>query len=243
MPIAPSPILTGGEAAETAAHHEEMLLLYSSAATVLTIGMFASGIPTCLDVARKNDATGVSYATWLTQLANCVLWLKYGILTDNSTVQLVNGFGCVMDVLYLSIVYMYTKSSTARGHLFGPYVGTMLTIITALVYIQYMLTEKDSAISVAGVLAAGFSMVMFATPLLGALEVIKAKSTAGMQFGQSVVFFLCSASWTGFGYMLQDNFILVPNGVGCGFASLQLLLFLLYPAPRKQAYTTGIVRD
>eukprot|EP00039_Didymoeca_costata_P031160 m.33459 g.33459 ORF g.33459 m.33459 type:complete len:290 (+) comp8543_c0_seq3:118-987(+) len=233
-----SPIVVDDQSIQTMSGWEA---LFSWAATLITLAMFGSGLPVISEISRHKSAAGIPFVPWLAQIVNCLLWMRYGDLTENGTILSVNIIGFVLDLFYLTIVWMYTSD---KATLIKPYLLTGTISLVCLGYIQYLRENESVAVFYAGIMACVGSIIMFASPLVTVMEVIRLRSTEPMMFSQSLLFFLCSASWAGFGLAVGDMFVQVPNFIGAVFAALQLFLFAVFPAPSSKhgLQSTGIVR-
>ena len=72
-------------------------------------------------------------------------------------------------------------------------------------------------------------MGFFAAPLVSLFEVMRTKSTEVLPFAMIVANFLAGALWSMYGILIGDNFVKIPNFLGFGVSSFQLMLFAYYP--------------
>jgi hypothetical protein len=65
-------------------------------------------------------------------------------------------------------------------------------------------------------------------------SVINSKSTASMVLSSSFIMWVNSFSWFLYGWTLEkpDVMIYLPNLIGFGLASIQMLLFVIYPSKK-----------
>ncbi len=52
--------------------------------------------------------------------------------------------------------------------------------------------------------------------------------------------FLCSASWTWYGYLIEDRFVSVPNFLACLVSTVQVALFVIFPRVTERKEKEGI---
>jgi len=206
--------------------HASFESLFSFVALVITIVMYMSGMPTVMEIHKKNDSSGIPYFPWCVQVINCLMWFQYGQMSDNNTLIICNGVGATLGVFYLAVVLRYSRG---KSGLLKPYGITVAATCVLLSYIG-TLEDVDNAIFQSGMLSSGMSISMFASPLADVAKVVQEKDTSSMIFGQSLMFFLCTLSWTGFGFFINDRFVMIPNMIGSCFAGVQLVLFRLYPS-------------
>jgi len=210
----------------------ETAALCNMALTGLTVAMFASGMPTVMAMIRKGTCQDVPHVPWCAQLANCFVWSKYGIMKDSLTIIVSNMVGAAITVFYLSVMW---RLHSNQAVLVVPYMLTMGVVTGLLGYIQYGVEDYDVALYRLGMIGSSMGIVMFASPLLAVRQVIRTASTSSLLFSQSLMFFVCSASWTVFGTYYKDKYVQVPNMIGATFAALQLVLFCIYPARKSRA--------
>lgn len=64
-------------------------------------------------------------------------------------------------------------------------------------------------------------------------HVIRAKSTESLPFPVIMASMIVSCQWFVYGCLINDQFIQVPNFMGCVLSGFQLCLFLIYPNKRS----------
>lgn len=77
----------------------------------------------------------------------CSLWLKYGILANETTVILVNTVGATMFFCYFVVFWMFTVNS---GPIYRQFFGAILVLGLTLSYTDYYEINTDEAIKVVG---------------------------------------------------------------------------------------------
>jgi solute carrier family 50 protein (sugar transporter) len=79
------------------------------------------------------------------------------------------------------------------------------------------------------------TVIFFASPLATMSQVIKKKTTESMSFPLSLMSAIVTLSWTLYGYLVGDYFVIFPNALGFILAALQLYLFIIYPNTPSQS--------
>ena len=72
------------------------------------------------------------------------------------------------------------------------------------------------------------SVLYCAAPLASVVTVIRTRSTESLPFYLILATMAMTASWTLYGFIIEDTFVILPNLLGCLIASGQLLLFIVY---------------
>jgi len=88
-----------------------------------------------------------------------------------------------------------------------------------------------------GGIGAVVTVLMFASPLSQMMVVVYSKSTETMSLPLSATSAAATLSWTLYGYLRGDAFVMVPNGLGLLLALLQLSLFVIYRNPLSPSTT------
>jgi len=134
--------------------------------------------------------------------------------------------------LYCLCFYLFTseKAETSRG-----IVLTALFVGGLQLYIQ---TEADAAAAQlrVGLLSSSMSVLYCAAPLATVVQVTRTKSTESLPLNLILATVAMTCSWSLYGIIIQDRFVLVPNILGCIIASGQLSLFAIYHSSSSQKY-------
>ncbi|CAH1790128.1 unnamed protein product [Owenia fusiformis] len=205
-------------------------------ATVCTIGVFSTGIPTVLKITRKGNTNDVSFFPLLAIFCSCTVWCKYGLLKEDFTIISVNLIGIVAQAIYIFIYYIYTHNRSAlhRQLLIGA--GLVFPI---LFYIKFHVEDKDTALLHLGIFCCTLNVISYGSPLVAVAEVLKTRSTETMSFPLVASNFVVSIEWLFYGYLISDPFIKTPNVLGVILGTFQLGLFFKFP--RKKSSPTSSI--
>ena len=72
------------------------------------------------------------------------------------------------------------------------------------------------------------SVLYCAAPLASVVTVVRSRSTESLPFYLILATIAMTGSWTLYGFIIKDMFVILPNLLGCLIASGQLLLFVIY---------------
>ena len=87
-----------------------------------------------------------------------------------------------------------------------------------------------------GLLCATMSVMYCSAPLATVLEVVRTRNTKSLPFYLILATVLMTTSWTCYGLIIGDTFVIVPNMLGCAISTFQLMLFAILPSPYNVKY-------
>ncbi|CAK4671499.1 hypothetical protein LEN26_014386 [Aphanomyces euteiches] len=183
------------------------------------------------DMTRVRAKIPIDMLPILCMFGNGSLWTIYGVLVDNwFPLVATNVVGVVLSSYYLVVIYTYAGSQRATAaKKILVMVGLVLMVI---VYSVYGTREKHENVSTnVGYAGIAVCTVMFASPLASVGAVFKHKSAASLPFTMITAGVACSILWLAFGMLIQDMFVIVPNGVNLALGLFQLALCYVYRAP------------
>eukprot|EP00835_Amoeboradix_gromovi_P004235 NODE_317_length_11122_cov_0.359521.p6 type:complete len:198 gc:universal NODE_317_length_11122_cov_0.359521:10235-10828(+) len=152
--------------------------------------------------------------------ANCILWLRYGILTFTISVISVNLFG-VLCALYG--IYKLSVNSKWNRLVFR---NVLIVLILLLIIIKFQLYPVSTYLC--GYAASIFSVLMFGSPLGHLMNVIKTRNAKLMNGKRIILSTGVSLSWLLIGMEQKDKFIMVPNEIGVALSIIQLIVYFKY---------------
>ncbi|CAI9102540.1 OLC1v1000824C1 [Oldenlandia corymbosa var. corymbosa] len=200
--------------------------------------LFLSPVPTFKKIWEKKSVEQYSAAPYIATLANCSLWVVYGLpaIHPNSTlVMTINGTGIVIEVIYLALFITFCKSNKTRAKL-AAIVGLGLVFVVVLAVLVLTLAHTPKLRStVVGSFGMAGNIMMFAAPLSVTKTVITTKSVEYMPFLLSLASFFNAVSWTAYAFIQFDIYIFVPNSAGTLLGLAQLLLYaIFYKSTQRQ---------
>ncbi|XP_018057536.1 PREDICTED: sugar transporter SWEET1 [Atta colombica] len=202
-------------------------------ASICTILQFLAGVLVCKKYIRNGSTGDSSGLAFVTCFMSCSLWLRYGILTGDLFIIFVNVLGTILQICYILIYILYNvkRSTTIKQF-------TIAICLISLVYL-YSIFQKNRVLAEKhiGFLSCSLTILFFASPLISLAHVIRMKSTDSLPFPVIMSSMIVSCQWFVYGCLLSDQFIQIPNFMGCILSAFQLSLFLIYPSKRTdQAY-------
>ena len=148
-------------------------------------------------------------------------------MIQDTAVTLVNLIGAILMVGYTICFYYY---SSRRLTVQKQIVSAFSFYVTLNLYLTYGESDATSGRYMCGIVATGFCIGFFASPLATLAHVVRTKSTATLPFYMIVANFLGTAQWFLYGIILEDYFIKTPNFLGWCLSVIQLSLFMIYPS-------------
>ncbi|XP_050447787.1 sugar transporter SWEET1 [Cataglyphis hispanica] len=203
-------------------------------ASIFTVLQFLAGVLVCKKYIRNGTTGDSSCLAFITCFMSCSLWLRYGVLIGDLFIVSVNIFGTVLQICYMIIYIMYSVKGSTTIKQF------MVAICFVLLIYLYSIYQEDKVLAAkhVGFLSCSLTVLFFASPLISLVHVIRVKSTESLPFPVIMASMIVSCQWFAYGCLLGDQFIQIPNFMGCVLSGFQLSLFLIYPSKRTldQAY-------
>ncbi|KAH9324699.1 hypothetical protein KI387_004877, partial [Taxus chinensis] len=184
--------------------------------------------PTIWAILKLKSTKDYSAMPYVCTLFNCSLWLLYGMpfVKPHSTLILtVNGTGFALELFYLTIFLRFASKEikVKTMKIFLP----MAIIYTTLVVIAMTAMKTYRARQLlAGTASVLVSIAMYASPLSVMGLVIRTKSVEYMPLLLSVFNLMNAIVWA--------SYSLVPSGVGCLLAIVQLTVYAMYRNSKQE---------
>lgn len=199
------------------------------AGNLFALGLFLSPIPTFSRITRNRSTEQFSVLPYIFALFNCLICTWYGlpfVSQNNILVTTVNAAGAIFQLFYISlyIAYCQKEERVKMVALLLLVVG----IVIAIVLVTYEFMEQPLRKLFVGSLSVFSLISMFASPLSIIKLVIETRSVEFMPFYLSLSTFLMSVSFFAYGFLGQDPFVYVPNGIGSVLGMIQLGLYFSY---------------
>ncbi|WVY95336.1 hypothetical protein V8G54_034424, partial [Vigna mungo] len=198
--------------------------------------LFLSPVPTFLEIWKKGSVEEYSAVPYMATLMNCMVWTLYGlpmVHPDSLLVVSINGGGCVIEMIYVTLFFLYSTRSKRLTLFLCLFLQLLfLTLLSILTFTSIHDVEKRSA--VVGTICVIFNVAMYASPLSVMKLVMKTKSVEYMPFSLSLASFGNGLSWTAYSLIPFDPFMAIPNGIGTTFSVAQLILYATYYKSTKR---------
>ncbi|KAI4487710.1 hypothetical protein M0802_011900 [Mischocyttarus mexicanus] len=198
----------------------------ATSASICTILQFLAGVLVCRKYIKNGTTGDSSSLAFVTCYMACSLWLRYGFLIGDTFIVIVNIFGIISQVCYILIFILYSvkKSVTLKQFIAA-------TCFLAIVYFYAAHeTDKEIAIKYIGFISCSVTILFFASPLVMLVHVLRVKNTSSLPFPVILSSLIVSCQWFVYGCLIDDQFIQMPNLMGCVLCTFQLSLFYYFPS-------------
>ncbi|KAF3783949.1 Bidirectional sugar transporter [Nymphaea thermarum] len=195
---------------------------------VISILVFASPVGTLKRVVRKRSVGEFKAIPYVCTLLSTCLWSFYGLLKPGGLLILtVNAAGAALEAIYVAFFLVYSPKH-ARIKL-GKLVMLLNVVLFGGIVAVALLAVRGQQLrlTVIGVMCAGMTLGMYASPLAAMKTVVDTKSVEYMPFSLSFFLFLNGGTWSIYA-------VLVPNCIGFLLGTAQLILYMVYKSKSKR---------
>ncbi|XP_031097165.1 bidirectional sugar transporter N3-like [Ipomoea triloba] len=207
--------------------HNPWLLVFGILGNIISITVFLIPTSTFIRIYKEKSTMGFHSLPYVIALLSSLLWMYYAFLVKNANLLItINSVGIVTETIYITVFIIYAAKK-ARNHALkelilsiGGFVATFL--------VSWFVFSGNVRISVVGWICVAFSLGVFASPLSVVLQVIRTKSVEFLPFYLSFFLALNAIMWGGYGAILKDLRIALPNVLGFMLALVQILLYIIY---------------
>lgn len=200
------------------------LYIFSWIAFVSTVALFFTGIPICYKIWKRKSSENFTSVPFMMGVISASFWLRYALLKDEATVLKVNIVALSLNTVYLLIYYCYTKKKMLINLAIASVIATEVAMIT---FVELYKTEFT--VDILGVCCTLFNIICFGSPLAGLRTVFRQGNCETLPLPMSIGNFIVSSEWFLYGILTENIYIIVPNSIGVCLATIQLLLFLVFP--------------
>ncbi|CAL0309645.1 unnamed protein product [Lupinus luteus] len=195
---------------------------------IISILLFLSPVPAFIRIIKHRSTEDFSSIPYICTLLNCSLWTYYGLIKSGEyLVATVNGFGIVVETIYL-IVFLIYAPKTMRIKT-GILAGIMdVVMLGAAIAVTQLAMKGEGRINAVGITGAGLNILMYGSPLAAMKIVVTTKSVEYMPFFLSFFSFLNGGVWLFYAILVRDFILGVPNGTGFVLGAMQLALYGIY---------------
>ncbi|XP_047059813.1 bidirectional sugar transporter SWEET16-like [Lolium rigidum] len=201
---------------------------------IISVLVFVSPIPTFWRIVRTKSTEEFEPAPYVLTLLNSLLWLYYGVTKpDGLLIATVNGFGTVMETIYVVLFLVYAADHAARVKT-AKLVATLDIGFFGFVFAttRFAIAGLDMKIMVIGLICVCLNVFMYGSPLTAVRTVIATRSVEYMPFFLSFFLFLNGGVWATYAILDRDIFLGVPNGIGFFLGIIQLGIYAFYKNSR-----------
>ncbi|XP_030474847.2 bidirectional sugar transporter SWEET1-like [Syzygium oleosum] len=209
---------------------------------VTALLMYLAPTITFRRIVRSRSTEQFSGVPYVITLLNCLLYCWYGlpfVSPNNLLLSTITGIGAVIEFTYVLVFVIYAPKKERTKILV--LVALAVAIFSTVALISFFVFHGKTRKLFAGVFVDIFAVAMFASPLSVMRLVIKTESVEFMPFFLSLFGLLCAVSWSIFGLINRDPFVIVPNALGSGLGVAQMSLYAMYHKRKHQH--DNVVKD
>ncbi|WKA07849.1 hypothetical protein VitviT2T_025624 [Vitis vinifera] len=190
--------------------------------------VYLAPIPTFTRVIKKKSTEGFQSVPYVIALFSAMLWMYYGLVNTNASFLLsVNGFGCFIEIIYISI-YLIFAPRRARILTLRLLLLINLGAFCLILIVTNFMVKRPHRVKAVGWVCLIFAVSVFAAPLSIMRLVIRTKSVEFMPLPLSICLTLSAVGWFFYGILQMDLYIAMPNTLGFVFGLIQMILYAMY---------------
>jgi len=206
------------------------------AAPIASIFVSLSPFPTVQKIRRDKSVGDLPLLPYSSLVANCFIWMIYGLLKSEPKVWSCNSFSTILGIYYFATFAKYSPkaSPTLPGSIAMHFKAAVGTILATLAVAASM--SKSKAASILGSAGVAICIALFASPLAALKTVFKTKSAEAIPLPFAIAATVNCVLWFVVGWFdMKDVNIWFPNGMGLACGLLQISLKLFYGDGSKAA--------
>jgi len=208
------------------------VMLSSKYAPYASTVVFMAPIPTIRKMIVSRSVGGLPLLPYSSMVANCFVWIVYGLLIQEKKVWRTNALGGGLALLYCNEYRKYSAKSSTKifEHVYAVSFVAMLTSFFALALPAQV---ARNFVGAEGVL---LCILLFASPLATLKQVIETKSARLIPLPFTLACLINCILWVIVGWFeLNDFMIYAPNllGFACAFAQVGLKIVYGSEASKK----------
>ncbi|XP_006285439.2 bidirectional sugar transporter SWEET17 [Capsella rubella] len=208
---------------------------------VISVLVFLSPVETFWKIVKRRSTEEYKSLPYICTLLGSSLWTYYGIVTPGEyLVSTVNGFGALVETIYVSLFLFYAPRHLKLNTIIVVGMLNVFFPIVAIVATRSAFEDEKMRSQSIGFISAGLNIIMYGSPLSAMKTVVTTKSVKYMPFWLSFFLFLNGAIWAVYASLQHDVFLLVPNGVGFVFGTMQLILYGIYRNAKPVGLSNGL---
>lgn len=208
--------------------HHPWLFVFGVLGNVISILVFLAPVPAFRRICKEKSTMGYQSVPYVVALFSSMLWMYYAFIKKNAILLVsINSFGCIVETIYITIFILYASKEARRQT-----VRLLVLLIGGLYTLIFLITlfplNGVLRVQVVGWICVIVAVGVFAAPLSIVFQVVRTKSVEFMPFTLSFFLTLSAIMWFGYGLLLKDLCIALPNVLGFFLGMIQMLLYGIY---------------
>ncbi|RLN11020.1 hypothetical protein BBJ28_00019599 [Nothophytophthora sp. Chile5] len=224
------------------------IVIFKILTIVTTILMRVSLLPDFQRMRKQRSTGDMSVLPCVLLYTNCYVLCWYSYLVDDILPLFATSvLGVVTGIILAAFFYRWTahKRTVINICIVSCVVIILETIYGVIAVLGGTGQSLDSVGTTMGIITVVSSIGLYASPLATIRRVIRTKSASSMPFTMGVVNVLNSICWVVYAALVDDMFVLAPNAAGALLGSIQLVLYVIYPAktPTEGQIVSATIED
>jgi solute carrier family 50 protein (sugar transporter) len=179
-------------------------------------------------IKKKEKYTYLPFCMLLFFSLNSLCWTCYWFKNSNMIFMLSYYISTIIDSGFL-IIYLYFLCKYNKRFLISSFllivIEVTIVISVLLFIIEYLNFYRRCLIVI--------STIMYISPGQNLIKVFKEKACKFIPIFSTMAGILCSGGWLLFGKIIDDIYIIIPNGLGLIFSTIYTLIWLIYYIKEK----------
>ncbi|XP_053659914.1 sugar transporter SWEET1-like [Anopheles marshallii] len=198
-------------------------------AGMLTVAQYIAGWFICNDIRRRRTSAGVSPLRFIGGCGLSILQLQYSQKLQAPALIWTSIITLTFSILYSLWFWWYTPANL-RSSLYRLTTGA--ATITAGLYAYGAQGDSPEIMYRLGLVLTVLALAFIALPLVQLRTIIRAKSSAGLPLPAILASTGATILWLLYGLLINNTFIVVQKIIAMGLCTVQLSLFIIYPASK-----------
>lgn len=208
--------------------HHPWLFVFGVLGNVISIMVFLAPVPAFRRICKEKSTMGYQSVPYVVALFSSMLWMYYAFIKKNTILLVsINSFGCIVETIYITIFILYASKEARRQT-----VQLLVLLIGGLYTLIFLITlfplNGVLRVQVVGWICVTVAVGVFAAPLSIVFQVVRTRTVEFMPFTLSFFLTLSAIMWFGYGLLLKDLCIALPNVLGFFLGMIQMLLYGIY---------------
>lgn len=207
--------------------HHPWLLVFGILGNIISIFVYLAPVSIFIRIYRAKSTMGYHSVPYVVAIFSSMLWMYYAFIKKNATLLIsINSIGIVFETIYILVFLVFASSKARRNTLKELFI--CIGGFSLIFLVSWFPFSGAIRVSLVGWICVAFSIAVFASPLSIVLQVFRTKSVEFLPFYLSFFLTLSAVMWFGYGLIMKDLRIALPNILGFFLGLLQILLYAIY---------------
>ncbi|XP_015881729.3 bidirectional sugar transporter N3 isoform X1 [Ziziphus jujuba] len=208
--------------------HHPWSFTFGILGNIVSFMVYLAPVTTFYRIYRKKSTEGFHSVPYLVALFSAMLWFYYALVKKDAMLLItINSFGCFIEIIYI-LIFIFYAPTDARKLTVKLLALMNIGTFSLILLVTQLAVRNEYRVPVLGWICVAISVSVFASPLSIVAQVFRTKSVEFMPFTLSFFLTLSAVMWFGYGLLLKDICIAIPNILGFGLGLIQMVLYAIY---------------